>query len=57
LSRNLEETARVVEVAGAKALVIDADLSRPQAAQAAVDQTLAAFGRTDALLNISGAVH
>lgn len=53
---NLEETARAVEAAGAKVLVIDADLSRPQAAQAVVDQTLVAFGRIDALLNISGAV-
>lgn len=53
---NLEETAKAVEAAGAKALVIDADLSRPEAAQAVVDQTLAAFGRIDALLNISGAV-
>src|SRR6202041_3192733 len=53
---NLEETAKAVEAAGAKALVLDTDLSRPEAAQAVVDQTLAAFGRIDALLNISGAV-
>jgi 3-oxoacyl-[acyl-carrier protein] reductase len=53
---NLEETARAVEAAGAKTLVIDIDLGRPEAAQAVVDQTMAAFGRIDALLNISGAV-
>jgi 3-oxoacyl-[acyl-carrier protein] reductase len=53
---NLEETAKTVESAGAKALIVDTDLSRPEAAQSVVDQTLAAFGRIDALLNISGAV-
>ena len=53
---NLAQTAEAVRTAGAQALVIDADLAQPQAAQAVVDQTLAAFGRIDALLNIAGAV-
>src|ERR1700678_3508722 len=53
---NLEETAKAVKEAGAETLIIDADLSEPAAAQAIVDQTLAAFGRIDALLNIAGAV-
>ena len=53
---NLEQTAEAVRAAGAEALVIDADLPQPEAAQAVVDQTLAAFGRIDALLNIAGAV-
>ncbi|WP_224367388.1 SDR family oxidoreductase [Hyalangium versicolor] len=53
---NLEQTAEAVKAAGAEVLVIDADLSQPAAAQAVVDQTLAAFGRIDALLNIAGAV-
>ena len=53
---NLEQTAVAVRAAGAEALVIDADLARPEAAQAVVDQTVAAFGRIDALLNIAGAV-
>ena len=53
---NLEETAEAVKAAGAEALVIDIDLAEPAAAQAVVDQTLAAFGRIDALLNIAGAV-
>ena len=53
---NLEQTAAAVRAAGAEALVIDADLARPEAAQAVVDQTVAAFGRIDALLNIAGAV-
>jgi NAD(P)-dependent dehydrogenase (short-subunit alcohol dehydrogenase family) len=53
---NLEETAQAVRAAGAQALVIGADLAEPQAAQAVADQTLGAFGRIDALLNIAGAV-
>jgi 3-oxoacyl-[acyl-carrier protein] reductase len=53
---NLDETAKAVQEAGAETLVIDADLGRPDAAQKVVDQTLAAFGRIDALLNIAGAV-
>ena len=53
---NLDETAEAVKTAGAEALVIDIDLAQPAAAQAVVHQTLAAFGRIDALLNIAGAV-
>jgi 3-oxoacyl-[acyl-carrier protein] reductase len=53
---NLEGTAAAVKAAGAEPLTIDLDLSAPTAAQAVVDQTLAAFGRIDALLNIAGAV-
>ncbi len=53
---SLAETASEVEVVGAGALVVDADLAEPVAAQAVVDRALAAFGRIDALLNIAGAV-
>ena len=53
---NLDETAEAVQAAGAKPLVIDADLADPAVAPAIVDQALAAFGRIDALLNIAGAV-
>lgn len=53
---NLEETAAAVKAAPAEVLVIAADLAEPRAAEAVVDQTLAAFGRIDALLNIAGAV-
>jgi len=52
----LEETAKDVRAAGAEALIVEADLAKPEAAQAVVDQTLAAFGSIDALLNIAGAV-
>jgi NAD(P)-dependent dehydrogenase (short-subunit alcohol dehydrogenase family) len=53
---NLDETAEAVKAIGAKPLVIDANLAEHAAAQAIVDQALAAFGRIDALLNIAGAV-
>ncbi len=53
---NLEETAAAVKAAGAEPLVIDIDLSNISAAKKVVEQTLAAFGRIDALLNIAGAV-
>jgi 3-oxoacyl-[acyl-carrier protein] reductase len=53
---NLEETAAAVKAAGARALVIDADLAEAEAAQRVVGQTLAAFDRIDALINIAGAV-
>ncbi|HEV2675153.1 MAG TPA: SDR family oxidoreductase [Aliidongia sp.] len=53
---NLEQTAAAVKAAGAKALIIDADLAEPEAAQAVVDRAVAAVGRIDALLNIAGAV-
>jgi 3-oxoacyl-[acyl-carrier protein] reductase len=53
---NLEQTAEAVKAAGAKKLIIDIDLAKTEAAQTVVDQTLGAFGRIDALLNIAGAV-
>jgi NAD(P)-dependent dehydrogenase (short-subunit alcohol dehydrogenase family) len=53
---HLDETAKAVEAAGAKTLVIDTDLSQSGAERAVVDRTLAAFGTIDALLNIAGAV-
>ncbi|MDR5746061.1 SDR family oxidoreductase [Caballeronia sp. LZ029] len=53
---NLEETASMVEQAGARTLTLDVDLSQADAAQEVVDGALAAFGRIDALLNIAGAV-
>jgi 3-oxoacyl-[acyl-carrier protein] reductase len=53
---NLEQTAEAVRDAGTEALIIDIDLAQPAAAQAVVDQTMKAFGRIDALLNIAGAV-
>ncbi len=59
VARNLQrltETAEQVKANGAEPLVVDLDLSRPAAAQAAVEQTLKHFGRIDAVLNVAGAV-
>jgi 3-oxoacyl-[acyl-carrier protein] reductase len=52
----LEEAAKEVETAGAESLVLDIDLADKDAAKKVVEQTLARFGRIDALLNIAGAV-
>jgi 3-oxoacyl-[acyl-carrier protein] reductase len=52
----LEETAKEVATAGAESLVLDIDLADKDAAKKVVEQTLATFGRIDALLNIAGAV-
>ncbi len=52
----LDQTAADVKNANAESLVIDVDLSHPEAAQDVVDRTLSAFGQIDALLNIAGAV-
>jgi 3-oxoacyl-[acyl-carrier protein] reductase len=53
---NLEQTAKAVKVAGAEELIIDVDLSQPEASRAVIERTLDRFGRIDALLNIAGAV-
>ncbi|WP_412024562.1 SDR family oxidoreductase [Burkholderia cepacia] len=53
---NLELTASEVTHAGAEPLIVDVDLSLPDAAGQVVGSTVAAFGRIDALLNIAGAV-
>ncbi len=53
---NLDETARLIGESGTEALVIAADLSDPAVPADVVRETLARFGRIDALLNIAGAV-
>src|SRR6201991_802331 len=52
----LRETARQVKAAGARALVLPADLAVASTAADVVQRTLSAFGRLDALVNIAGAV-
>ncbi len=54
--QHLNETATHVKSAGAEPLVLDRDLRAAASAQTVVSQTLARFGRIDALLNIAGAV-
>lgn len=59
VARNRErllETAKSVEGNGAKTSVLDLDLAEPASARLVVKQTLAAFGRIDALVNIAGAI-
>jgi 3-oxoacyl-[acyl-carrier protein] reductase len=59
VARNREHllsTAEAVKANGAKTLIIDIDLAEKTAAKVVVEQTLAAFGRIDALVNIAGAV-
>jgi len=59
VARNVEklrETEREVAAAGARALVVPADLSEASAASEVVRQAIAAFERIDALVNIAGAV-
>jgi NAD(P)-dependent dehydrogenase (short-subunit alcohol dehydrogenase family) len=48
-----EETARVVEGIGRRALVIQADLSRPEDCERAVTETVETFGRLDVLVNMA----
>ena len=52
----LGEVAEQVRVNGAEPLPIDLDLMALTAAETVISQTLAKFGRIDALVNIAGAV-
>jgi NAD(P)-dependent dehydrogenase (short-subunit alcohol dehydrogenase family) len=53
---NLEATADEIEKLGKKVLIVEADLAKISAPARIVEETLARFGRIDALLNIAGAV-
>ena len=53
---NLERTACDVRSAGAEPMLCALDLREPETAETIVSETLARFGRIDALLNIAGAV-
>jgi NAD(P)-dependent dehydrogenase (short-subunit alcohol dehydrogenase family) len=50
----LEQTKALVEEQGRRALVVPADVSRPEAAQAVVDAAIAELGRVDVLINNAG---
>jgi 3-oxoacyl-[acyl-carrier protein] reductase len=53
---HLQETAQKAKSCGAESLVLPLDLRQAAAAEKVVNDTLARFGRIDALVNIAGAV-
>lgn len=53
----LEETAKAIRAHGRKALVLALDLSDRANCAAAVDRTVAEFGRLDALCNVAGVMY
>ncbi len=50
----LAETAKLVEAAGRRAIVVATDVAKPEDCQRLVDETIAAFGRVDILVNNAG---
>jgi 3-oxoacyl-[acyl-carrier protein] reductase len=50
----VQQTVRLVEEAGGKALAVQADVSNPQERARLIDETLAFFGRLDLLVNNAG---
>jgi NAD(P)-dependent dehydrogenase (short-subunit alcohol dehydrogenase family) len=53
-SDRLEETAELVRHAGRRAVVVTADVTRPDDCQRVVDTALVEFGRVDVLVNNAG---
>src|SRR4051795_6385016 len=49
-----QETARMIEAAGGRALAIRCDVTRAEDVQAALDTTIETFGRLDAAFNNAG---
>ncbi|WP_437653442.1 SDR family oxidoreductase [Sorangium sp. So ce1182] len=52
--QNSQETARRIEALGGRALAVRCDVTRAEDVKAALDQTIAAFGRLDAAFNNAG---
>ena len=50
----LAETASLVEEAGRRALVVETDVSDPDACTALVEAAMTAFGKVDVLVNNAG---
>src|SRR5437773_1640383 len=53
-AERLEQTRRLVEERGRRAIAVAADVSRPEDAQAVVDAATEEFGRVDVLVNNAG---
>lgn len=49
-----QETARLIEEAGGRVLALSCDVTRAEEVKAALDQTIATFGRLDAAFNNAG---
>jgi NAD(P)-dependent dehydrogenase (short-subunit alcohol dehydrogenase family) len=49
-----QETARMIEESGGRALAVRCDVTRSEDVKAALDQTIATFGRLDAAFNNAG---
>jgi NAD(P)-dependent dehydrogenase (short-subunit alcohol dehydrogenase family) len=52
-----QETARMIEESGGRALAVRCDVTRSEDVKAALDQTIATFGRLDAAFNNAGIEH
>ena len=52
-----QETARIIEERGGRALAVKFDVTRAEDVKAALDRTIDAFGRLDAAFNNAGAEH
>ena len=52
--QNGEETAHLIEAAGGRALAVTCDVTQATDVQAALDQTIATFGRLDCAFNNAG---
>jgi NAD(P)-dependent dehydrogenase (short-subunit alcohol dehydrogenase family) len=52
--QNSQETVRLIEALGGRALAVRCDVTRAEHVKAALDQTIATFGRLDAAFNNAG---
>ncbi|XXY45903.1 SDR family oxidoreductase [Sorangium sp. So ce269] len=52
--QNSQETVRLIEALGGRALAVRCDVTRAEDVKAALDQTIATFGRLDAAFNNAG---
>ncbi len=51
---NIQDTVRLIEELGGRALGVTCDVTRTEDVKAALDQTIEAFGRLDAAFNNAG---